>query len=262
MRLFFGFEIHAPWPEVLPPGRHLAPEARHITLAFLGEVDKESLLPYLDTIPKPPQEIGWQGHFSQTEFYPPRHPHVAAWGMQWHAKEDELHHYQKQLSAWLKELGFILKEGHPFNPHVTLCRSPFDQKEWREAFEPLPFYTGALNLYQSLGNSNYKSLWKIPVHPPFIEIEHTADIAYHIFGETEKDLFHSARLALSFKVPSLVNEPLPLFPVDTLDQAIKGLNWQIAQLDQKQFTPFKAVSYHGQVEKKGLLTMWEMIVDV
>ena len=35
-RLFFGFEVKAPWPQGLPKGRILKEDQRHITIAFLG----------------------------------------------------------------------------------------------------------------------------------------------------------------------------------------------------------------------------------
>jgi RNA 2',3'-cyclic 3'-phosphodiesterase len=37
-RLFFAFEVDAPWPEALPSGRILEPSCRHMTLAFLGNI--------------------------------------------------------------------------------------------------------------------------------------------------------------------------------------------------------------------------------
>lgn len=262
MRLFFGLETVAPWPEELPPGRHLSPEARHITLAFLGEVDEKKLLSQIQEIPLPTRLIGWQGQFTKVAFYPSRKPHVAAWNMKWDPESQGIVDYQKELASWLKDRGFKLEEKHPFNPHVTLCRSPFNQREWEKAFHPLPYYTGALNLYQSLGNSRYKAIWSHPFQPPFIEIEHTADIAFQIFAEREEQLFQHARVALAFKVPNLINEPLPPFAVDSMEKIVKGLNWHIAQLDQKEPIPFKAVSYHGEIEKKGPFYTWEMIVDV
>lgn len=262
MRLFFGLEVHAPWPDVLPHGRHLAPEVRHITLAFLGEIDETRLIPHLTSLPIPTKLLGWSGHFTSVDFFPHRHPHVAAWCMEWRSERERLFDYQTQLSVWLKDLGFTLKEGHSFNPHVTLCRSPFKEKEWRQAFQPLPFYTGALNLYQSLGHSAYKPIWTHSIHPPFIEVEHTADIAFQIFGSNKEELFRHAQLALAFKAPLFLQELDPPFPIDTLESIIKGLNWQIGQLDQKEGTPFKAVSYHGDIETKDGLLIWEMIVDV
>jgi len=262
MRLFFGLEVHAPWPDQLPHGRLLAPEMRHITLAFLGEIDETSLLPHLNTVPNLPKKLGWSGHFTSVDFFPHRHPNVVAWCMEWRVEQKSLLDYQQQLSSYVKELGFTLKEGHSFKPHVTLCRSPFKENEWRQAFQPLPFYTGALHLYRSLGHSTYEPIWTRPVHPPFIEVEHTADIAFQIYGSNSEELFRNAQLALAFKAPSLLEEPDPPFPINTWESTIKGLNWQIGELDQKEGTPFKAVSYHGNIETKDGLLTWEMIVDV
>lgn len=271
MRLFFGLEIQAPWPEELPQGRLLAPEARHITLAFLGETDEQKLFPLLLEIPQPLKILSWSGQFTEVDFYPRHHPHVAAWNVRWLEGKDTLYRYQETLANWLKGHGFSLREGHAFNPHVTLCRAPFAIHEWKEAFTPLPFYTGPLHLYQSLGHSTYKPLWSFPMHPPFIEFEHTADIAFHIYGRSLEEIHRHAKLALAFKAPSFLNEPDPPFQLSCLDEIVKGLNWQIAQLDQKEAIPFKAVSYHGTIEqdhivsdcgKDSTLLKWEMIVDV
>lgn len=262
MRLFFGLEVHAPWPEEFPLGRLLAPEARHITFAFLGETDEKKLFPLLNEIPLPQRTLGWSGQFTNVEFFPKRHPHVAAWTMQWSRHENELLEYQQQLSAWLLTHAIPHRDAHAFNPHVTLARSPFDQRAWENAFTPLPFYTSHFHLYQSLGNSTYKPIWTKPSQPPFIEIEHTADIAYQVFGASIEELFQHAQLALAFKTPAFFNEAYPPFPIGSLDALIKGLNWQIAQLDQKEIIPFKAVSYHGDIEAQENTLMWEMIVDV
>lgn len=262
MRLFLGLEVHAPWPEVLPRGRVLAPEARHITLAFLGETDEKKLLSLADQMPRPHRPLGWSGQFGQVDFFPKRHPHVVAWTMQWSVHEEELYRYQQALLEWLIARQIPHRDAHAFNPHVTLCRSPFDQEAWKQAFAPLPFYTSHLHVYESLGNSTYKPIWTYPIHPPFIEIEHTADIAFHIFGQSIEELYRHALLALSFKAPSFLNESLPPFPIEGIDPIIKGLNWQIATLDQKEAIPFKAVSYHGEIEQIGNFLRWEMIVDV
>ena len=182
--------------------------------------------------------------------------------MRWTSHEQELLEYQQHFTKWLGEHGIQPRDAHAFNPHVTLARSPFDQQHWEQAFIPLPFYTSDLHLYQSLGNSTYKSVWTKHSLPPFIEIEHTADIAYQLFGESIPELFQHAQLALAFKAPSFLDELPPPFPIESLDDAVKGLNWQIAQLDQKEWIPFKAVSYHGDIVAKDNILTWEMIVDV
>lgn len=250
-RLFFGFEIVAPWPEELPKGRLLREEDRHLTIAFLGE---EKLDQILTQIPKPSFSLGLGGMFDQAFFLPKRSPRVAAWHIKWF--EGELESYQKQLVAWLKEKGFSLKEKE-FLSHVTIARQPFSVADWKKAFQPLPLFLGNLQLYESLGKSRYKVCWSHPILPPFEEKEHTADIAFTIRGANLFELFLHAQLALSFHFPPLVRY-ISLEKVMHPEEMIEMLNRCIALADEKEGCPFKAVSYHGNMEEQE----WEMIVDV
>lgn len=250
-RLFFGFEILAPWPEELPSGRILKESDRHLTLAFLGEATFDRVL---TEIPKPPFTIGLAGMFDRALFLPERTPRVAAWHIQWF--EGELELYQKQLVAWLKKKGFSLKE-KGFLSHVTIARQPFAVAEWKKAFQPLPVFLGNLQLYESLGNSRYKVCWSYPILPPFEEKEHTADIAFTIRGANFSQLFLHAQLALSFHFPPLTGY-ISLEEVKNAEEIVEKLNQLIALVDEKEGCPFKAVSYHGKIEEQE----WEMIVDV
>ena len=262
-RLFFALEVHAPWPEVLPHGRYLGPEDRHATLAFLGEITFQPLLEHLNShFPPLPLKVGLVGTFSECLFLPPRHPHVVAWNVKWLDNCDALVEYRQTFLDWLKKLGYHPKEHEgPWLCHVTLCRNPFDYDDWKKSFKQLPMAVHGIHLYESLGHSKYKPLWSYPFILPFEEIEHTADIAYLINGEDIAQLHHHAQTALAFRYPALVPY-MNQKALDSLDDIIIDLNDMIAKADAAIGCPFKAISFHGSIEKRDSILQWEMIVDV
>ena len=102
-----------------------------------------------------------------------------------------------------------------------------------------------------------------PTFPPFVEIEHQADIAFHIYGESIYELNLYAQIALAFECPDLIPFLDPQDNRRTLEEVMMGLNEIVTHADREIGTPFKAVSFHGEIEKKEDGTMnWEMIVDV
>lgn len=261
-RLFFGVDVHAPWPQRLPKGRILDPTHRHLTLAFLGDILFTPLQKVLDGIPKLTSSVGLCGFFDRCIFLPPRHPHVAAWNVQFWDKQNSLAGDQQCLSKWLKSNGFVEDE-RSWLPHVTLCREPFIEHEWKQEFARLPFYTGSLNLYESVGNLIYKPIWSAEILPPFEEIDHTADLGFIIRGETIQQLYHNAFTALSFKFPNLVDFFISGDQFNHIEDLIMTLNKSVAQADCILGCPFKAVSFHGEILKiSDARLQWEMIVDV
>lgn len=262
-RLFFGLEVLAPWPSKLPHGRLLEESGRHLTLAFLGQVPYAGLFEQLPTIPLPSRSIGFAGQFDACLFLPKRHPHVAAWHVQWANDGDKLDAYQKQLTQWIKDQGLPVDEKGSFLSHVTICRSPFQIQAWKRAFTPLPLIAHQLHLYESLGHSRYKACWTHSLKPPFEEIEHTADIAFVIRAEALQHLYQHAYLALAFKFPLLLGYFAPQAPISDLDDIVIHLNNAIAQADAAAGCPFKAISFHGSIQEEEDKTLtWEMIVDV
>ncbi|MBX7067636.1 MAG: hypothetical protein K1X28_10440 [Parachlamydiales bacterium] len=230
-------EVFCPWPEEFPTGRILLERNRHLTLAFLGD----SNMPDLHSFPKPPFSIGHAGFFDKPLIL----AHVIAWHIHW--LEDGLLDYQKQLIDWLK-----LKDR--FLSHVTLARKPADEEGWKKAFSPLPLYVKNINLYESLGNSDYKIIWQHPIAAPFDEIEHTADIAFIVRG----NLFLHAQLALAFHFPPMIRY-FDFREVTDLNDIVTALNQILSRVDSEIGCPFKAVSFHGTKTASG---EWEMIVDV
>jgi 2'-5' RNA ligase len=261
-RLFFGVEIHAPWPQKYPKGRMLNEEHRHLTLSFLGNVPFHPLEQQLENIPLPEIEIGISGYFDSCLLLPPRRPHVVAWHAKWGVEENHLFEIQNLLSNWLSSLDYSV-DSRPWKPHVTLCRKPFKADEWLKAFVPLPFYTSSLHLYESTGDLHYSPVWSRSIQPPFEEIEHTADLAFLIRGHSLQQIYQNAATALAFKESRLLHFGLPLQKVTTLDDIVMALNGIICLADAEFGCPMKAVSFHGEiVELPNTILQWEMIVDV
>ncbi len=145
---------------------------------------------------------------------------------------------------------------------MTIARSPFDVQGWKDDFQPLPCFAKAIHLYESLGSSNYQSLYEYPLLPPFVEIPHMADIAFHIFGKDLQELYYNAFTAIAFKHPRLIAY-LQKQPVASLDEIIIALNRVISITDQNEGCSLKAVSFHGEIQPfQNNLLQWEMIVDI
>lgn len=262
-RLFFAFEVAAPWPEKCPKGRLLQSDQRHMTAAFIGRSDYSILQPLLSAMPLPGFKVGFAGFFNRIVFLPKAHPRVVAWHVEWLDEASGVNAYVHVLTDWLKEHGFNPDERAEFLPHVTLCRSPFSFHEWRDAFHKLPMGLTALHLYESVGGLQYKSLWKHQLLPPFEEIEHTADIAFKVHGESVSQIYRHAFCALAWKYPEILKHKEESWEVETVDDIVMKLNAITGKADAEAGCPFKAVSYHGEIQScaDGTL-MWEMIVDV
>lgn len=261
-RLFFGWEVKAPWPDSLPIGRVLKEEHRHLTLAFLGKTDYLKIKEALLSFPCPHFKLGFVGQFDQCIFLPPKHPHVVAWHIAFPNSEPLLAQCAQNIIDWLQNEGFTPDVRHPFYPHVTLARMPFNEKIWKKKFSPLPLFLKDLHLYESLGNSKYQSLWKYPLLPPFEEISHTADLAYWIRGKDYDALYLHAQFALAYAFPDLLPFLKKKSGIPHLDEVIIALNELVAHVDQEMNCPFKAVSFHSHIEEKDTILNWEMIIDV
>lgn len=262
-RLFWGLEVKAPWPLKYPPGRILDFSHRHLTLAFIGEEDEFKIMNALARLPPPSFKVGFSGKFNRCVFLPAKHPHVVAWQILWWGVMDKLERYRKDLIQWHKSLLIHLDEKKSFLPHVTIARDPHNYKEWGNAFIPLPLITRNVYLFESLGHSQYKPLFTYPIKAPFEEFDHTADLAYLIRGENLGEIFYNAYAALAFKFPALLKVSIEISEFSSLNDIILYLNRIIGKADEREGSPFKAVSHHGTInlDEEGLLT-WEMIVDV
>lgn len=258
-RLFFGMEVEAPWPVFWPKGRLLEEGDRHLTLCFLGDAPYTKIAAALKLKPPPIGSFSSCGRFSKALRLPVKNPRVLAWQVDWF--DEKVPQLQKTVANWLLEHEFPVDQ-RPWLSHLTVCRNPQNPEEWEKVFKPLPCYTKALHLYESLGSSRYRPLWSFPFDPPFIEIEHTADIAFRIFGKTLLQLYQNALTALAFSFP-LILDAMQSPKLQSLEDLIIQLNQAIFLIDQKIGCPFKAISFHGQIKKlSNHLLEWEMIVDV
>ncbi len=261
-RLFFGIEVFAPWHQKLPRGRLLDENHRHLTLAFLGEANFTKLMQALPTFPKPLFKVGLVGFFDSLLFLPERHPHVVAWYVEWLHSQNVLEQYHKEVLHWLVNLGFNPDIRDEFLPHVTICRQPFFPREWKKAFQPLPLIAKDIHLYESMGHLKYEPRWTYSLKAPFEEIEHTADIAFNIRAENLEQLYLNAQCALAFKFPQLLPY-LQKMKQENLEEIIIGLNEIVAKADSEVGCPFKAISFHGELEtEEDNVLLWEMIIDV
>jgi len=252
-RLFFGFSIEEPWPHLYPKGRILDEKSRHLTFAFLGNVPYDNLQKALEKFPIPPFQIGPVGICDQLLFL----KRVVAQHVRWLVDGEKLKLFVSEVHKWLTLLGYSI-DTRPFLSHVTLARAPFNEEEWTSWFEPLPCMVTGIHLYESVGNLTYRSIWEFPILAPFKEIEHTADIAFHIRGKNLSELYLHAAVAMSFKFPPFLKY-IKTTDAKDLNQVVKALNQMITECDLEIGCPFKAVSYHTQLVEG---EHWEMIVDV
>lgn len=264
-RLFFGFEVHSPWPQKLPSGRMVEEYFRHMTVIFLGSTDYSKLKSVLSSLPLPPFAVGLVGKFNECLFLPPRHPRVVAWHIDWAVGNEIISKYYWDLVEWFKAHGFEFDIKEKFLSHVTICREPFNPNSWRKAFVEMPMMIKNFHLYESIGQLKYQPCWTYPILAPFEEIEHTADIAFRICGENLDQIHANAQTCLAFTFPPILSYFSSPRKYHGLEDIIIDLNEVISRADGDIGTPFKAVSYHGklfEVNGHPNVLEWEMIVDV
>jgi len=261
-RLFIGASVVTVWPNAFPSEEIIKERNRHITILFLdGQDDNSKNL--LKTFPKPESVLSMAGFFSKYIGLPKRSPHLVA-------MEGEmitginLENYRNQLLKWSESQGIDFKKPkRPFYPHLTICRKNPDISKWESEQIKIPFYVDEINLYQSMGNSEYEKLKTYSLVPIFEEISHTADIAFTIRGESLQSIFINAQIALSFVCNSFIDFLETNKEISSQDQIIMQLNKIIANVDIEVGSPFKAVSFHGSFTKsENGFYQWEMIVDV
>lgn len=251
-RLFFGLEAYASWKEV-HSGRKVDSKYRHMTIAFLGDIDFGRLQENLNEFPKPPFSISPGGVLDAVSFLPKRHPTVVSYHVHLLQKQEQFLLYCAIVKEWLQKQGYSMDK-RAFLPHVTVARAPFSYIQYRDAFSQIPVAFGNLHLYESKPNLVYIPCWTLPLLRPFQEIEHMTHRAYIIRGENWDELYLNAQLALEF--PDHYRNECTT-PIPTFDVLIQLLN-QIGA-----GSSFKAIRPHDEVKKlaHGILE-WKMIVDV
>lgn len=257
-RLFFGFEVHAPWPETLPDARTLKAKHRHLTLAFLGDTSYSKLRNLIPRLPKPHFRVGPVGISDSCLCLPKRHPNIVTWHVDSFG-EDPLETYQKELSEFLEGEGYQL-ERRKFLKHITLGRSPFSEREWKKNFRPLPLFFHNFHLYESYGGLRYEPIWSHDLLPPFEEIELRAGLAFRVYGSSLRQVFHNAQIALAFKCFELLPFLDARFEGHSIEEGILQLNAITTRANREAKVPLMNVKFQGEVSPiKGIL-MWEMVV--
>lgn len=166
-RLFFAFEVQALWPKDYPKGRIVDPAHRHLTIAFLGNVDWKKLELRLDQVPLPPIKVGIMGMFDKLLFLPPKRANVVSYHVKW-LESFDFKTYQHHMADWLTSIGLPIRlHKGGFLPHVTICRRPFSVREWEDSFEPTPLFISNFHLYESKPGLQYHPIWTHEILPPF-----------------------------------------------------------------------------------------------
>jgi len=260
-RLFIGASVVAVWPDKFLSNEIIKEENRHFTILFFGGQDQDAKN-ILMNFPKPESILSPTGVFSNYVGLPKRSPHLVAMegkiitGM-------NIEDYRNNISRWseMQKIDFK-KPKRPFYPHLTICRKHPDIFKWESSKIKIPFYIDGINLYQSLGKSEYERLKTYPLVPAFEQIHHTADIAFLIRGESLQSIFINAQIALAFTYPDILDFLKTDVEISSQDQIVMKLNKVISNIDIEVGCPFKAVSFHGSFTQQLGYTQWEMIVDV
>ncbi|SFU98098.1 2'-5' RNA ligase [Pseudoduganella namucuonensis] len=154
-KLFFAL-----WPDdsaraalarlrALAPGRHIAPEKLHLTLAFLGRQPSTALPGLLGILerleaPELPLRIDCLGYFAR--------PRIAWAGMT--RPPAALAALQAALMAELEAAGFPPSIHDGFKPHVTLAREAGTAPA-ETAFEPVAWRAREVALVESFPSGEY-----------------------------------------------------------------------------------------------------------
>jgi 2'-5' RNA ligase len=256
-RLFIGWECLLSSYSPIIHGRKIDPA--HLTLSFLGNISQKMMQQKLCNLPCFNEKISPCLLADGIIFLPENKPRVAALTFSHIPKV--ISEYQTHLSQWIASLGLSIKQS-PFFPHVSLIRQPFDEQEMLRWFVPQPVALQSIHLFESVGNLKYEKRATIPLLAPFEEIEHTADLAFIIRGQTMKELYDHAIMALAYKYPPILSLHAPYTPQD-LSDLIKNLNHLITRLDLDVGCPLKAVCYSGDIHAKDAKILeWKMIIDV
>lgn len=170
-RLFFGFPISFKDAYRLPSHiekklRVISDESRHATALFLGNVDSDDLLGYLEQGKLRLPEHGISGVINKTIFLPPRAPRVLALTGTLNNMNNAIQ-IVSSLEEQVERLGYTIPEkGRKWLFHVTVARvghgNTIHSKEVKllEGIKfTIPFSCHELNLYESLPGLDYRPIY-------------------------------------------------------------------------------------------------------
>ncbi len=253
-RLFFGFEVHAPWPDSLPGANTLKAKHCHLTLLYLGSTSYKKIRNLIPQMPNPPFRVGPLGVSDACLCLPKRHPDIITWHVEPFGS-DPITAYQKEVTDFLVNHGYEIKEKQQIK-HITLGRSAILKKELKKSFRPTPLYFKNLHLYESLKGNRYEPIWTHDLLPPFEEVNKGS---FTLYGESFQQVFLNAQIALAFKFPALTPFLDPHYKVRNLHDGGVRLTAIINQAYREANVPIESAFFPEEgKESKGVLT-WDLI---
>ena len=99
-RFFLAFEVEAPWQEE-PPGRYI--KHRHLTIAFLGNVETSKIENILKNFEAPNFKVGPSGIFDKLLFLPKFLPRVVSYNIDW-LSDKRVSEYRETVLEFLKKM--------------------------------------------------------------------------------------------------------------------------------------------------------------
>jgi 2'-5' RNA ligase len=261
-RLFFAFKVEAPFYEKIYPARHLDKEDIHVTIVFIGNWPIEKYQEIKKNIPLSPFSFAPSAIGDKLLLLPFDNPSCMTMHLTLRDEEKKkLEDFRCILINYIASFDIQI-ELRPLLLHTTLARKPFDASIWLKHFKKVPILLTKFCLYESVGQLKYNILWEQNLMRPFEEVDHTAGIAFAIYGHCIQDLYINAQMALSFLNPDFT-QFINYKKIDSLEKIIHELNKTISLVNIEQRCPIKAISMHGNIEKteKNLLK-WLMIADI
>jgi RNA 2',3'-cyclic 3'-phosphodiesterase len=258
-------------------GRLVSKKDRHVTLFFIGDVKVKQVDELIKKFPILDEFSGFSGLFDRCLFLPYKNPKAVSYRANFFQKEKILLEFRDEIKKILDGIEQDLTSqdfaSQDFLPHMTLARKPFLKNKWKNFFQKYPFYVEKVTLFQSLGMSNYKTLYEYELPKPFEKFERKRDLSFKVKGETFLDLYLNAQIALCFKCPemtsfvSIFDENGNECKLDDLDDVITALNKKITQIDEEVGCSVKAISIYSEMEERVItddkkLLIWDMIVDL
>lgn len=151
MRLFIAFEIpedvstslSALQEKIRFDGKATKPKTFHLTLKFLGEVEKEKLSILIEELSKV-QFNPFEANLSHIGAFPnTNNPRVVWIGLE---PQDTINELQKKIDLATQKLGF--DPDNRFHPHLTLARIKFikNRKEFADMLDNLSPTKGSFKL--------------------------------------------------------------------------------------------------------------------